>query len=99
MPAAALDTKHGSGAINNDSTAMALNTQSATLNQPEGMQQAATPQTTHNMNENVEWSLSESSPGQPAMARPEPVIQEQSCRPPDASGARRHRPPAVAGRG
>ena len=70
MPTAALDIKHGSGAIKNDPTEMAQDAQSANPNQTGNMQQAVTPQATRNANESIEWSLSESSPGQPAMARP-----------------------------
>ncbi len=91
MPASVFDNKHGSGAINNVPTPMALNTQSAHLNQPEGMQQATTPQATQNMSENGElWSLSESSPGQPAMARPEAELPPAGRfrRPPASSTSR-----------
>ncbi len=42
----------------------------ANPNQTESMQQAVTPQAARNVNESIDWSLSESSPGQPAMARP-----------------------------
>jgi len=91
MPTSVLDIKHGSGAINNVPTPMALNAQLAHTNQPEGMQQVTTPQATQSMSENAEmWSLSESSPGQPAMARPEAELPPAGRfrRPPASSTSR-----------